>query len=77
MTVRRQAVVICQGKIAVKRKQLVVLWTVGALSALFFFWYSLWNYVPNELEPLIGGLLPLLILGACAFLHVTFYKRGK
>ena len=60
--------------------QLAVVWIVGVLlSALWFHswivrpWVLLDPSRPTYLLSL-GG--PILILGACAFLHVT-YKKGK
>ena len=63
------------------KDQLAVIWIVGVLlSAL---WIHSWIVKPWVLlDPSsrsyllsLGG--PILILGACAFLHVTFYKKGK
>jgi len=61
-----------------------VIWIVGVLfSALWFHswivepWYSWIVEPPFSPSYLLGLGGPILILGACAFLHVTFYKKGK
>ena len=59
------------------KPQLVVMWAVGLLLSLILFQAGIGSKLrPHFYNYFVGAALPVLILGACAFLTVSMKRKN-